>query len=220
MNITGEQIKEGRERLHLTQQELATQVGVSMRTVGNWERGESVPRSRMGAIRQALNLEEVNDSRSELGRLINEELEDSGRGPVQIVGAWSPSAKRLFYWWKDGTSAPSRKYRAMLEDALGWRRGVVTDILDAPITHTFTLSEVRDWSAQPKPGLAKARDLTVDELLMELTRKVGLMESELEELRGPSNVVPLTQDMFDVAAHGTSAGRNMEHLEDDSEGDD
>lgn len=142
------------------------------------------------------------DNKTELGRLMNEELEASGRGPVQIVGEWSLSARRLFYWWKDGTSAPSRKYRAQLEDALGWRRGVVTDILDAPITQKFTLSEVRDWSAQPKPGPVKARDLSTDELLMELTRRVGAMESELEALRpAPSNVVSLgDKGLYDLAA--------------------
>lgn len=201
MNITGEQIKEGRERLHLTQQELATQVGVSMRTVGNWERGESVPRSRMGAIRVALGLEEPRDNRTELSRLINEELTESRRGPAAIVKDWTASAQRSFYDWRDGFSTPLKKSRPMLEDALGWRRGVVSEILDAPITREFTLSEVRDWAALPDPGLVKARDLSTDELLMELTRRVGSMESELDRLRG-SNVVPLRgeQSHFDLAA--------------------
>lgn len=199
MTITGEAIKEARERLQLTQQELADELGVSLRTVGSWERGESVPRSRMGAIRVVLGMESPNDGRSELGRLMNEELEASGRGPVQIVGSWALSPKRAFYWWKDGTSAPSRKYRAQLEDALGWRRGVVTEILDAPITKTFTLSEVRDWSAQPKPGPVKARDLSTDELLMELTRRVGAMESELEALR-PAPVSLGDNELYDLAA--------------------
>jgi hypothetical protein len=71
----------------------------------------------------------------------------------------------------------------MLEDALGWRRGAVTDILEASITKTFTLSEVRDWSAQPEPGLVKARELSTDELLIELTRRVGKMATELELLK-------------------------------------
>jgi len=110
----------------------------------------------------------------------------------------------------------------MLEDALGWRRGAVTDILEAPITRTFTLSEVRDWSAMPEPGVASARDLTVDELLMELTRKVGVLQSELEARRAADGVVSshVTRDMYDVAANGTAAGRNMEHLEGEAEGED
>lgn len=36
-------IKEIRKKLHLSQSEFAEAVGVSMRTVGSWERGESFP---------------------------------------------------------------------------------------------------------------------------------------------------------------------------------
>jgi transcriptional regulator with XRE-family HTH domain len=183
MNITGEQIKDARERRQMTQQELADELGVSLRTVGSWERGESVPRSRMGAIRVVLRMEGPSDGRMELSRLINQELEESRRGPSDIVKGWSDGATRSFYGWKDGDTAPLRKSRAMLEDALGWRRGVVTDILEASITKTYTLSEIRDWSALPEPGLVKARELSTDELLIELTRRVGKMATELELLK-------------------------------------
>ena len=36
-------IKELRKKLHISQSEFAQAVGVSMRTVGSWERGESFP---------------------------------------------------------------------------------------------------------------------------------------------------------------------------------
>lgn len=36
-------IKELRKKLHISQTEFANAVGVSLRTVGSWERGESVP---------------------------------------------------------------------------------------------------------------------------------------------------------------------------------
>ena len=36
-------IKELRKKLHISQSEFAEAVGVSMRTVGSWERGESFP---------------------------------------------------------------------------------------------------------------------------------------------------------------------------------
>jgi transcriptional regulator with XRE-family HTH domain len=201
MEITGERIKEARERRQLTQQELADELGVSLRTVGSWERGESVPRSRMGAIRDVLRLEGPSDNRQELGRLIREELSESGRGPYDIARGWSASALRSFYFWRDGEVTPLNKSRGMLEDSLGWRRGVVTEILEAPITRTFTLSEVRDWSAMPDPGLASARGLSTDDLLIELTRRVGAMQEELEDLRAAGNVVPLReQSHYDLAA--------------------
>lgn len=56
--LTGEQIRAARERAHLSQQELANRLGVSMRTVGNWERGETVPRNRMAAIYEVLGVDD------------------------------------------------------------------------------------------------------------------------------------------------------------------
>lgn len=41
--ITGDQIRAARKRAGLSQGGLAELVGVSMRTVGNWERGDSAP---------------------------------------------------------------------------------------------------------------------------------------------------------------------------------
>lgn len=64
--IDGTEMRAARERASLTQGELAKRVGVSLRTVGNWERGESVPRSKEQAIRGALG-EHLQDSRPEQG---------------------------------------------------------------------------------------------------------------------------------------------------------
>jgi hypothetical protein len=142
------------------------------------------------------------DNRDELSRLIGQELEESRRGPSDVVRGWSLSARRTFYGWKDGSSSPQQKSRGMLEDALGWRRGVVTEILEAPITQKFTLSEVRDWAALPDPGLVKARDLSDAELLAELTRRLGNLRAQVDEMVTPSNVVPLhgEQNHFGLAA--------------------
>lgn len=52
--VDGNVIREARERAGMTQQQLADQVGVSLRTVGNWERGKSSPRNREGRLRQLL----------------------------------------------------------------------------------------------------------------------------------------------------------------------
>jgi hypothetical protein len=155
------------------------------------------------------------DNRLELARLIGQELEESGRGPADIVKEWSAGSQRSFYGWKDGKTIPLRRSRAMLEDALGWRRGVVTDILEASITKTFSLSEIRDWSALPEPGLVKARDLSDAELLAELTRRLGNLRAQVDDSGALRDGSPITssQNMFDVAAHSTDAGMNSEHLE-------
>ncbi len=48
--MDGAQIRAARERRGWTQQRLAKELGVGFRTVGNWERGETVPRNRMGML--------------------------------------------------------------------------------------------------------------------------------------------------------------------------
>ncbi|WP_347031766.1 helix-turn-helix domain-containing protein [Brevibacterium paucivorans] len=50
----GERIREARQRAGLTQEELGAQVGVSMRTIGNWERGTTVPLNRLARLREVL----------------------------------------------------------------------------------------------------------------------------------------------------------------------
>lgn len=52
--ITGEQIKAARQRAGLTQGELGQKVGVSLRTIGNWERGVSSPVGHEARLRDVL----------------------------------------------------------------------------------------------------------------------------------------------------------------------
>ncbi len=52
--INGTEIRAARERAGLSQGELGALVGVTLRTIGNWERGETIPRNREAKIRQVL----------------------------------------------------------------------------------------------------------------------------------------------------------------------
>ncbi|WIB25400.1 helix-turn-helix transcriptional regulator [Curtobacterium sp. MCSS17_015] len=54
--ITGESLRSAREAAHLTQQQVADRVGVSLRTVGNWERSsdDAVPRKWWSDVRRFL----------------------------------------------------------------------------------------------------------------------------------------------------------------------
>lgn len=52
--INGREIRAARERAGMTQGDLAQRVGVSLRTVGNWERGDTVPMNRASAVESAL----------------------------------------------------------------------------------------------------------------------------------------------------------------------
>lgn len=55
--MTGAEIRTERERLGMTQQELATYAGISIATLGLIERGQTTPqKSTIGAIKVALGL--------------------------------------------------------------------------------------------------------------------------------------------------------------------
>lgn len=50
----GLRIRRAREKLEWRQEDLAVAVGVSRNTIGNWERGEHVPRNRIGRLEEVL----------------------------------------------------------------------------------------------------------------------------------------------------------------------
>jgi transcriptional regulator with XRE-family HTH domain len=52
--LTGDEIKQARLRADLTQADLAKRVGVSTRSIGNYERGETVPRAKMPRLEAVL----------------------------------------------------------------------------------------------------------------------------------------------------------------------
>lgn len=54
METLGQRIRRLREAKRFSQQELATVLGVSMRTVSNWERDKNLPMNRLGALEQVL----------------------------------------------------------------------------------------------------------------------------------------------------------------------
>ena len=156
------------------------------------------------------------DNRAGLSRLMSEQLEASRLGPEGLVRLLPAVSPRSVYFWLSGDSAPLVRNRAQLEDALGWKRGSVTEVLEAPITREVTLSEVRDWGQVDDVTAQRAADLSDDELLVELTRRWGSMRARLDEFERVTNGSPAKtqQDMFGLAAHTTDAGMNMEHLED------
>jgi transcriptional regulator with XRE-family HTH domain len=57
----GTTIKRARERLHWRQIDLARAIGVDVKTVGNWERGQTIPRNRIGAIEETLSVSLTGD---------------------------------------------------------------------------------------------------------------------------------------------------------------
>lgn len=52
--LTGDTIRQARQRAGWSQEELAAKVGVSMRSIGNYERGDTIPRNRMPVLEEVL----------------------------------------------------------------------------------------------------------------------------------------------------------------------
>jgi transcriptional regulator with XRE-family HTH domain len=50
----GTRIRRARERKRWSQQKAAEALGVALRTYGSWERGETTPRSSIGALEEVL----------------------------------------------------------------------------------------------------------------------------------------------------------------------
>lgn len=53
--LTGTDIRQARQIAGMSQADLARAVGVSMRSIGNYERGETVPRNKLPIIERVLN---------------------------------------------------------------------------------------------------------------------------------------------------------------------
>jgi transcriptional regulator with XRE-family HTH domain len=67
--MNGDEIRTARERRGWTQAQLATAVGVGQRTIGNWERGETVPKNRAGMLADVLGLNDTTNPLAELSDL-------------------------------------------------------------------------------------------------------------------------------------------------------
>lgn len=107
--MDGTEIRQARARAGLTQQQLAAKVGVTLRTIGNWERGESVPRNKEHLLREILlehlghaspALTSASDAQllAEIARRFergHQAAEDGGqRGDTASMEAWPVKGRR------------------------------------------------------------------------------------------------------------------------------
>lgn len=88
---TGDEIRRAREARRMTQADLATSLGVGKRTIGRWERSESVPRSALGALIRVLDLPSITDhpdGASDAPPMPDEQIETALRqaSHLQILG--------------------------------------------------------------------------------------------------------------------------------------
>lgn len=215
MEITAEQIRAGRERIQMTQQQLADEIGVSLRTVGSWERGESVPRNRMAALTEALGYEDVSEFGykallRQVGRLAKQRREEVGLGRPAFAKEAGLGSDKTLVQFEFGRVLPSGTSQRKIEKALGWRSGVIDDIMRMTNRKASSI-EMEDLDAEDSLYLASQGEIkglalvSNEDLIAELKRRL---------LQVPAPLEARAQDLY-----GLAASTNVEHLEGDDKED-
>ena len=211
MSITAEQIRAARERLEMTQQDLADELGVSLRTVGNWERGDTVPRNRMAPLADVLRLAVLPEFGEEallrrLGSLAKRRREELGL-TARAFAIEANISDKTIREFEFGRQLPIGTTRAKIEKALGWRPGIIEDTI-RQVGRKASNIQMEDLDAEDSLHLASAGGpgLTLvsnEALLAELGRRLRLGVT--------SGAEPDVRDLY-----GLAASTNSEHLEDDN----
>jgi transcriptional regulator with XRE-family HTH domain len=210
-SISAEDIKAGRERKMMTQQELADEVGVSLRTVSSWERGESVPRNRTAVIAEVLGLEGAREFGREallrrLGQLAKRRREELGIGRQPFAREAGLGSDKTVAEFEFGRVLPSGTSQRKIEKALDWKLGVIDDTMRM-LDRKASSIEMEELDAEDsmfiagQGGIKGLELVSDDDLLAELRRRLG------------QSARHLSKDAQDV--YGLAASTNVEHLEDE-----
>jgi len=204
--ITGSQIKAARERKRLTQQELADELGVSSRTVGSWERGDSIPRNRYGAIVDLLDLEESRGREygrdamaRRLGRLAKQRREELGHGQRTFAVQANIGSDRTVKDFEFGERTVSPVVARKFEKALGWKAGIIDDLMrdaDKRRASMVEMEELDAFDSAPAGGLLGVlQAIPTAALLEEVIRRLGSLQA------GVVTPAPNSQDLYGMAAN-------------------
>lgn len=220
MEISGQQIKEARERKRMTQAELADELGVSMRTVGSWERGESVPRNRYGAIVDLLDISGEEPTGREygrqamarrLGQLAKQRREELGYGLRTFATHANIGSDRTIKDFEFGERVSGVTARR-LEKALQWRAGIVDDLMrqaESRRASTVSMEDVDEFDGESRDAEGTIHTIPTAVLLEELVRRLGTLQA------GLGSPVPDSQELYGMAANSDPS-----HLERLMEGED
>ena len=214
MEISPEEIRNGRERLQMTQQQLAEELGVSKRSIGSWERGETIPRNRLAALAEALGLEGTSEFGEkallrQVGRLAKQRREELGLGRVPFSKEIGLGSDRTLVSFEFGRTLPSGTSQRKIERGLGWRLGVIDDVMRMTNRKASEIA-MEELDAEDAISMAENRPLSEvpsDELLNEIRRR--LIDRPQPKLLGDA------MDLFGLAAHDSD-----ERAEDEEKGTD
>lgn len=215
MSISAEQIKAARERLHLKQKELADMVGVTSRTVGSWERGETVPRNRMGALAEALGLEETEPEFGyeallrRVGQLAKQRREELGFSRPAFAKHAGIGSDKTIAEFEFGRTLPMGGTQRKIEKGLRWRSGSIDDVMRGQDrkASSIRMEDLDKYDSSPREQLSK---FTTLELLDELRDRLDNLATFM------IGATPQAQQLYGLAAQG----HIPEHLEEDEDDED
>jgi transcriptional regulator with XRE-family HTH domain len=227
MEITGEMIKASRERQRMTQQELADEVGVSLRTVGSWERGETVPRNRIGAIAEALDLEIPGQReygqqaiKRRIGVLAKMRREQLGYGRIPFARDAGIGSDSMVLTFEFAKSWPRPATLRKFEAALGWKVGITEDILHTQrVASSITLEDLDDPAyLREKEFASEDEDEVGGAPALKLISTPQLLEElifRLEQMKARATMTPSRDELYGrrLKGKGNAPGADQHHFD-------
>lgn len=137
-----------------------------------------------------------------LARLLKDQRSAFGENQEKFAKRFEMTARSVDNW-TSGNVAPQPMMRGRIEEGLGWKPGIITDVLEDEVAEFWGLDDVRIPDPAQLP-VARASQLTDDELLTEMTRRFKTYAETANTVpaRTPEQV---RQERFGLAA--TTDGR-------------
>ncbi len=214
-SISAETIKAARERRQITQAELATELGVSMRTVGNWERGDSIPRSRMGALVEALGLEAkptayqwgTDELRARIGTLAKQRREELGLSRDAMAERAELKSKQTVMNFEFARAMPRGATLRQIEKVLEWKNNSIDEALESgKRAGDLTMEDFDQFDRTPQER--PLASFSTEEVLAEAIRRL----TEFRGALGPSKPAD-SQFLYGLAANNDPS--HLERLEEE-----
>lgn len=205
MSANGNDIRAARERKQMTQQDLADAVGVSLRTITNWETGASIPRNRMGRVAEVLGLPGtwsggVQGARVRIGELARQRRRELGFGGAarfaEEIGVGYQTVTRF----ENASQGTDATVSAKLERGLDWGPGVIVRTLERVAAGELDPEDISmETMCPPAPPVESAALLSDEDLLTEVLRRMESWKSAIVAA-GLDNGKVKGQEAFGLAA--------------------
>jgi len=188
------------------------------------ERGQSVPRNRASVLADILNIQR--DAGPEfgkaaiqrrIGQLAKQRREELGLGRIPFARAIGIGSEQTVMNFEFGRTLPMGQTVHRIEKALGWRIGVVSELMEGPDRKASDIQLEDLDEFEPNQPMPLDR-IPTDQLLAEVIRRLGAIQKAIgAPVPGIAEAIGVsapTRNLFDLAA-----STNVEHLEDEENED-